>query len=245
MNVHKNLTAQNFTSSIGRGIKYIVVHYTAGKNDTARANTEYFKKAYRGASAHYFIDEGGVWQCVEDKDIAWHVGAVSYKHRLCRNYNSIGVEMCTSYTPQTGYYIDGKTAANTACFVRELMEKYSIPIENVLRHYDVTGKCCPAPWVTDGNKWEMFKETVEEKIDMEELKRLQEQVQSLVDTVDALTAQLPAVYHYTQDVPDWGRATVQKLLDKGIFCGAAKDDLNLPEGMLRIFVVNDRAGLYD
>ena len=127
MTIQKNLTACNFTSGNGRDIKYIVVHYTANKNDTALANTVYFKTTDRGASAHYFIDEKSIWQCVEDKDIAWHVGAVSYKHGLCRNANSIGVEMCTSYTPQAGYYIDGKTAANTACFVRELMEKYSIP----------------------------------------------------------------------------------------------------------------------
>ena len=52
------------------------------------------------------------------------------------------------------------------------------------------------------------------------------------------------VYHYTKDVPDWGRSTVQKLLDKGVFKGAAADDLNLSEDMLRMMVISDKAGVY-
>ena len=52
-------------------------------------------------------------------------------------------------------------------------------------------------------------------------------------------------YHYTADMPDWGRATVQKLLDKGYLTGKAPDDLDLSEDMIRLLVVNDRAGLYE
>ena len=51
-------------------------------------------------------------------------------------------------------------------------------------------------------------------------------------------------YHYTADMPDWGRATVQKLLDKGYLTGKAPDDLDLSEDMIRLLVVNDRAGMY-
>ena len=51
-------------------------------------------------------------------------------------------------------------------------------------------------------------------------------------------------YHYTADIPDWGRATVQKLLDKGYLTGKAPDDLDLSEDMIRLLVVNDRAGMY-
>lgn len=53
------------------------------------------------------------------------------------------------------------------------------------------------------------------------------------------------IYRYTIDVPDWGRPTIQKLLDKGYYYGRAADDLNLTESMLRIFVVMDRAGAFD
>ncbi|NLK37534.1 MAG: N-acetylmuramoyl-L-alanine amidase, partial [Epulopiscium sp.] len=49
-------------------------------------------------------------------------------------------------------------------------------------------------------------------------------------------------YNTLAEVPEWGKATVQKLIDKG--CFADKKKLNLTEDMLRGFVVNDRAGVY-
>ncbi|MDD6735877.1 MAG: M15 family metallopeptidase [Clostridiales bacterium] len=76
--------------------------------------------------------------------------------------------------------------------------------------------------------------TAEEKKEFDKLKR----------TVSELDSQKERVYHYTEELPDWAHATVQKLLDKGIYAGAAADDLNLPEGLMRVLVINDRAGLY-
>ena len=37
------------------------------------------------------------------------------------------------------------------------MQKYNIPIENVIRHYDVTHKNCPAPFVENTKAWDNFK----------------------------------------------------------------------------------------
>ena len=51
-------------------IKYLVIHYTSGKGDTAKANCSYFYSVYRGASAHYFVDEDSIYQCVLDRDTA-------------------------------------------------------------------------------------------------------------------------------------------------------------------------------
>ena len=52
------------------------------------------------------------------------------------------------------------------------------------------------------------------------------------------------VYNWTVEVPDWARPTVQKLLDKGYLKGNDKGELELTYSMLKMFVVNDRAGLY-
>ena len=52
------------------------------------------------------------------------------------------------------------------------------------------------------------------------------------------------IYNWTEEVPDWARPTVQKLLDKGYLKGNEKGELELTYSMLKIFVVNDRAGLY-
>jgi len=58
-----------------------------------------------------------------------------------------------------------------------------------------------------------------------------------------ISASQDPVYKTLADIPDWGRPTVQKLVSKGLiegFSGA----LNISNDMLRIIVLNDRAGLY-
>lgn len=148
----------NYTPRQGqaRTIQYIVVHYTANSGDTAQNNLDYFAREVTGTSAHYFVDRASVRQSVLDADIAWHCGAERYQHPECRNSNSIGVEMCDSVGA-----VPAATRERTAAFVRELMDKYGVPVENVLRHYDVTGKRCPAPWVDSPGEWEKFKSMLE------------------------------------------------------------------------------------
>lgn len=63
MMVNKNITNQNFNGGHYSRIKYIVVHYTGNNGDTAYSNTNYFR-SYRGASAHYFVDDKSIWQSV-------------------------------------------------------------------------------------------------------------------------------------------------------------------------------------
>ena len=161
MEIKKNITAQNWNSGTLSRIKYIVVHYTGNNGDTALANTNYFK-SYRGASAHYFVDENNIYQSIEDKNIAWHCGANSYKHPYCRNSNSIGVELC-SYIIGDKYAFKPKTVDNAVWLVKELIAKYNVPITNVLRYYDVTGKLCPEPYVRDSKYWNEFKTRLTEE----------------------------------------------------------------------------------
>ena len=157
MQIIKNLTNQNFNEGAISRIKYIVVHYTGNNGDTALANTNYFK-SYRGASAHYFVDEKSIYQSIEDRNIAWHCGANKYFHSECRNHNSIGVEMCSYINGKKNYDFKPQTVDNAVCLVKALMEKYNVPIKNVIRHYDVTKKICPEPYVRDSKAWKKFKE---------------------------------------------------------------------------------------
>ena len=82
--------------------------------------------------------------------------------------------------------------------------------------------------------WRNEEMTQEEKKRMEELER----------KVTELEAGREKVYQYMNEVPLWARPTIQKLLDKGIYAGASDKDLNLPEGLMRTLVINDRAGVY-
>jgi N-acetylmuramoyl-L-alanine amidase CwlA len=155
MEIKDYLTTRNFTKRNNRKIEYIVIHYV-GAVSSALNNAKYFKTTYRGASAHYFVDEKDIYRVVEDKDNAWHSGANKYKHAKCRNSNSIGIEMCC-YKNGNTIDVSEKVVERTIELTKELMAKYNIPVENVLRHYDVTGKNCPAPMVSDSTRWNTFK----------------------------------------------------------------------------------------
>jgi len=165
LTINKNITAVNRTAAnrTASDIQFLVFHYV-GAVSTAKANTDYFKSVNRQASAHYFVDDSSIWQCVEDKDIAWHCGTSgAYKHPACRNKNSIGIEMCCKKDASGKLYISEATIQNAAELGRHIMAKYNIPLDRVLRHYDVTGKNCPAPMVENPAAWEAFKAMLADK----------------------------------------------------------------------------------
>ena len=137
----------NYRAGRTQPVRYIVMHYTANNGDTAKNNCDYYHRVGGlQASAHYFVDEHGAMQSVRECDTAWHCGARAYWHPECRNGNSIGIEMCSRKRADGSYYIKPETVANAAALAREIMQRYGIDTEHVVRHYDVTGKRCPMPW---------------------------------------------------------------------------------------------------
>ena len=161
MEIIKDITNTNRTISNNRKIKYLVMHYV-GAVSTARNNASYFKNTYRGASAHYFVDDNEVVQVVEDKDIALHCGNDIY-YCGARNSNSLSIEMCCYRMSNGNLNITADTEARAVELAKELMKKYNIPISNVVRHYDVTRKNCPAPFVSDQKRWNNFKKKLQEQ----------------------------------------------------------------------------------
>lgn len=165
------ITKINFTDKNNTArIKYIVIHYFGGLS-TAKNLAAYWAREYAGASAHYVVGhEGEVFQIVEDDDVAWHCGTSgTYKHPTCRNSNSIGIEMAvkkkntgTQNATDKDWYFTQETVAATVELTRQLMQKYNIPAENVIRHYDVTGKICPNPYYYNlfESTWQTFKAAI-------------------------------------------------------------------------------------
>lgn len=151
----------NVTNRTGK-IEYIVLHYV-GAESSAADNVAYFNAKDRGASADYFVGHNGEI-CEYNPDVktrySWHCGGEleSAHHplfRICMNKNSIGVELCTKKQGDTWTFSD-KTVNSAVQLVKWLMKEYGVPIERVCRHYDVTGKACPRPWI-DESKWAAFK----------------------------------------------------------------------------------------
>lgn len=205
-------------------VDWIVIHYTANKGDTAKNNADYFarEELEHPASAHYFVDEDSIWESVPLSHNAWHCGGGRQGETggslfgKVKNSNSIGVELCL--LDKAGK-VRHKTIWNAVRFVRQLMKDYDIPLDHVVRHWDVTGKECPAPMIGDSVLWEDF--------------------------IDMLEDYDKVRYKYYEDMPTWAQPTVSKLVRKGLLKGDGDGVLDLSEDALKVFVVNDRAGLYD
>lgn len=241
--IKENLTPIHFYRN-GNTPKYLVIHYFGGLSSALSA-AEWFKDSRAQGSAHYCVDETDVIQhCVRDTDGAWHCGAVGglhYTHPYCRNNNSIGIEMRPSkLNPKSlkaddkDWYFDDRVVENTIWLCVQLMKKYNIPIENVIRHWDVTGKVCPAPYVgayyntyyrtTGDQQWLIFKARLEEALEMR--------------------------YNKLGEVKDQNyRKTLDKLIKKGLLKGKGGTGdglvIDLSEDTVRTLVILDRAGQFD
>lgn len=160
--------AGNYKPCRSQKIKYIVIHYTANNGDTALGNAKYFHNNKNiKASAHYFVDEKEIWQAVKESDTAYHCGGTSYVHKECRNTNAIGIEMCSRKDGSGRYYIKPETVQRAVELTRQLMAKYGIDSSHVLRHYDVTRKKCPEPFVRAPGEWVKFRQMIVEDNEME------------------------------------------------------------------------------
>lgn len=83
----------------------------------------------------------------------------------------------------------------------------------------------------------------EGELTMTQYEELKMQIDALSEKVAHLENKM--IYNYIDDnMPEWARPTIQKLVDKGYLKGDEDGKLDLTDEMLRMFVVNDRAGLY-
>lgn len=230
-------------------IEWIVIHFTAGKGDTAKNNADYFARCSGlNASAHFFVDENEIWQTVNLANTAWHCGSeTGYYYNSCRNVNSIGIEMCSDWK-NGEYVITMETQKRTVKLVQWLMEQYGIDINHVCMHYSVTRKYCPEPFVRHYEQWTNFLNMVKNKENgmtkAETTAIAQTEAKKVASNVaEEVYAKYNKVYDSITSVPDWGKDTIKKLVDKGYLKGNGKG-LDLSEDLLRVLVINDRAGMY-
>lgn len=152
------------TRSPNRTIKYIAIHYTAGGSSApgrARGTKHTFES--RRASADFCVDDRDMVQFNPDikNYYCWAVGDPKNGVVKCldgANRNTISIEICSSLVKGTsaakpnheGWYFTDAVLDNAVRLTKILMRKYNIPIERVVRHYDISGKICPGVpgWTT-------------------------------------------------------------------------------------------------
>lgn len=144
-------------------VRYIAIHGTGNKGDTAIANASFF--AYRNAryaGAHFFVDRAGkVVKSVPMNYVAWAVGGKKYPgtkggayYGLCKNANSVSIELCD--------IVDKEPSEKQIKATRKLIayiKKQCPNVDHIIRHYDVTGKLCPASMVSP-TAWTKFKDEI-------------------------------------------------------------------------------------
>ena len=219
-----------------RTIRKIVCHWTANPGASAAAHVRYFGQTLanqnpndnipdRYASAHIFVDKTEAVLVIPLNEVAYHAGPA--------NTYSIGVEMCVE--EDGNFHPD--TVERTAKIVAELCEWYGLdPIRDVIRHYDVTGKICPKPYVIDPWAWQAFRQKVDSIMkgddeELQEIEKLKKEVEDLKTQVNLL------LDLHKMDVPDWAKEAVE----------AASDLVDTPEGgsfdFYRLLTILHRAGL--
>lgn len=137
----------------------IVVHYTANPGVDAVANRNYFnnlpkanerkqKKTY--ASSHFVIGlDGTIVQCIPLEEMAYASND--------RNSDTVSIECC--HKKENGKFT-AQTQAALIQLCTYLCIKFDLTEENLIRHYDVTGKICPKYFVEHPDAWETFKKDV-------------------------------------------------------------------------------------
>jgi hypothetical protein len=149
------------TKALNRPIRYIAIHYTAGassKAGSARAVKRVFEQ--RKASADFAVDDAEMVQFNPDlrNYYCWAVGdrknpysGGGRLYRIATNRNTISIEICSTLRRGTsagaanhdGWSLSAAAVANAVKLTRILMAKYGVPLDRVVRHYDVSGKLCP------------------------------------------------------------------------------------------------------
>lgn len=131
-------------------VNAVVIHYTANPGTTARQNRDYFaglaKSHTTSASSHFIIGlDGEIVQCIPCSEIAYASND--------RNKDTIAIECCIS--DESGKF-NSKTYQSLLHLTAWLVGRYELRVEDVIRHYDVTGKNCPKYFVEHPSAWEQF-----------------------------------------------------------------------------------------
>ena len=137
-----------------KSVKGIVVHYTANPGSSAAANRNYFENLKdsqdRKVSSHFVIGmDGEVIQCIPTKEIAYASND--------RNTDTLSIECC--HPDDTGEFTED-TYDSLVQLTAWLCKRFSLERDDVIRHYDVTGKDCPRYFVQNEDAWEQFRDDV-------------------------------------------------------------------------------------
>jgi len=154
IHIETKLIDKNYNKEIKIVPEYIVIHETGNYNVGADSDAHYsfFNKDEEAKrSVHFVVDENTIVQLLPLDSMAWHVGD-NKGHSDIKNINSIGIEICVN---KDGDYEMARQRAIR--LVKYLMNILNIDSQHVVRHFDASGKLCPATMLKYPELWNDFK----------------------------------------------------------------------------------------
>jgi len=168
-------------------VKYIGRKYvlnTEGKKFEADGKTP-----FRFGSAHIFCDMDSVTEAIPTDEVAWSCGDKNYKggyqrisekvFKFRQNYESIGIEICNNNVIKDSLEDWEAAVENAKNWLIEYLFSFNLKVDKIgslfpqgvneapeagtvllLRHYDITGKICPKPFIDNPADWKKFVEEV-------------------------------------------------------------------------------------
>ena len=135
------------------GVRNIVIHYVANPGSTAQQNRDYYASRSSDVSSHFVIGlKGEIIQC-----IPLHEKSSASNHR---NKDTISIEVC--HPDESGKFTDA-SYQSLVKLTTWLIDVCDLNSNDVIRHYDITGKQCPLYFVTHEDEWEQFRQELKEK----------------------------------------------------------------------------------
>ncbi len=248
MEIKQAIMTKNDCYIGGRTItpKGIMVHSVGCAQPKASVFIESWNKSGVDKCVHAFVDATGVYQTLPWDRRGWHAGTGTSGQSA--NNTHISFEICepSGFTYNGGTMVGYDVAKNEPFFktvyqnavelCAMLCKEYGLdPAKDIICH------CEGYKQGIASNHGDVLHWFPKHSKNMDTFRA---DVKACMAEPQGEEAE--KVYKTIADVPEWGRATIQKLLDKGLMSGTDnKGTLNITESMLRVFVVNDRAGLYD
>ena len=128
------------------GVRNIVIHYVGNPGATAQQNRDYYANPSSDVSSHFVIGlKGEIIQC-----IPLHEKSSASNHR---NKDTISIEVC--HPDESGKFTDA-SYQSLVKLTAWLLDVCDLDSNDVIRHYDITGKQCPLYFVTHEDAWKKF-----------------------------------------------------------------------------------------
>ena len=228
-------TDLDFSSLTERDITDMIVIHHTGCNDIDASAEQihgwHINNGWAGIGYHFVIRKDGT---IERGRPEWAVGS----HAYGENSHTIGIHLSGDFTQA---YPTTEQVEKCALLIANLCEDYGIPTdrEHIVGHGELMSTDCPGEnlqaLLDDGtltgkaNYYRYCEAPQQQEVAVEQKER----------------------YNSLEDMPDWAKPTIEKMIRKGLLKGNATDengnpiDLDLSIEMVRTFVTDDRAGVYD